>query len=129
MQIHTLTFNNDINVSLQVGDVVYYSPTGTIAGSGFSTVNSVGSIVKFGVVSAIYNDGLGNNIPPHSVLVMFDETTVLAPRITDYIMFSKNKQVNSSSIIGYYAKAHFVNNSTKEIELFSVGSEIFESSK
>ena len=129
MQIHTLTFNNDINVSLQVGDVVYYSPTGTIAGSGFSTVNSVGSIVKFGVVSAIYNDGLGNNIPPHSVLVMFDETTVLAPRITDYIMFSKNKQVNSSSIIGYYAKAHFVNNSTKEIELFSVGSDIFESSK
>ena len=38
-----LTFTSNINVSLQVGDVVYYSPTGS-AGS-FHTVNNINTIV------------------------------------------------------------------------------------
>ena len=44
-------------------------------------------------------------------------------------MFSKNKQVNSSSIVGYYAEATFKNHSTDKVELFAVGSIISESSK
>jgi len=34
-----------------------------------------------------------------------------------------------SSLKGYYAEAQFVNESTEYAELFSVGTEIFESSK
>jgi len=135
MQLQTLTFSHDINVSLQVGDIVYYSPTGTIAGSGFNTVNTIGTVVKFGVVSAIYNDGNSSGtIPIHSILVMYDDVNPLPsgvppPQLTDYIMFSKNKQVNSSSLIGYYADINFLNYSKGKIELFSVGSEVSESSK
>ena len=44
-------------------------------------------------------------------------------------MFEKNSQVNSSSIKGYYASVKFINHSTSEVELFSIGSEVSESSK
>ena len=44
-------------------------------------------------------------------------------------MFAKNKIVNTTSLIGYYAEIEFKNDSNKKIELFSVGSDIFESSK
>ena len=44
-------------------------------------------------------------------------------------MFVKNKEVNTNSLLGYYAKIAFENDSTKDVELFSVGSDIFESSK
>ena len=44
-------------------------------------------------------------------------------------MFEKDKQVNSSSLIGYYAEVKFVNNSTEKVELFSIGAEVSESSK
>ena len=45
------------------------------------------------------------------------------------ISFAKDKTVNTSSLLGYYASVKFVNNSQEKIELFSIGSEIQESSK
>mgnify|MGYP003677008840 FL=1 len=48
---------------------------------------------------------------------------------SDFIMFAKNHAVNTSSLLGYFADVKFENNSTDKIELFSVGSEITESSK
>ena len=129
MLSHLLTFSSDINTSLQVGDIVYYSPTTTIPTSGFNTVPYVSSIVTFGVVTAIYNDGnILPPIPPHSILVVYDNATT-APPTSEYIMFSKNKEANSSSLIGYYADINFRNYSTDKVELFSVGSEVSENSK
>ena len=46
-----------------------------------------------------------------------------------FIMFSKDNKANMSSILGYYASAQFRNDSLDEAELFSVGVDIFESSK
>ena len=46
-----------------------------------------------------------------------------------YIMCSKNKVVNKSGIKGYYAEVKMEHDSTSEVELFAVSSEIFESSK
>lgn len=46
-----------------------------------------------------------------------------------FISFLKNNQVNKKSVKGYYAEVKFVNNSKEKAELFSVGSEILESSK
>ena len=129
MLLHLLTFSSDINTSLQVGDIVYYSPTTTVPLSGFNTIPAVSTIVTFGVVTAIYNDG--NTlppIPPYSIIVMYDNATT-APPTSEYIMFSKNKEVNSSSLIGYYADIDFRNDSTDKVELFSVGSEVSENSK
>ena len=47
----------------------------------------------------------------------------------DYIMFEKDKQVNSSSLIGYYANVKLINDSKGDVKLFSLGSEVSESSK
>ena len=43
--------------------------------------------------------------------------------------FEKDKRVNSSSLIGYFADVHFLNYSTKDIKMYSVGAEVSESSK
>ena len=49
---------------------------------------------------------------------------------TDFIFFSKDNTVNSSSVLGYYSEVKFENNSNEEkSELFSVGFEVTESSK
>ena len=130
MIIQQLTFSNDLNTSLQPGDIVYYSPTVTVGSSGFNTVYTVGTIITFGIVVDIYPDGLGG-IPPNTITVIYDNTNAATPPPSagDFIMFGKNKEVNSSSLKGYYAEAKFVNYSTEKIELFSIGSEVSESSK
>ena len=68
-------------------------------------------------------------IAANSILVSYDEITTPPPLSTDYIMFNKNKQANSSSLTGYYADVEFENHSTGKIELFAIGSEVSESSK
>ena len=44
-------------------------------------------------------------------------------------MFSKNKAVNNTSLIGYFAEVKLRNNSKEKAELFALSSEIAESSK
>lgn len=104
-----ITFTKNIqNISLQVGDIAYYVTPDT---SGY---NSNPEII--GKISAI-----GKNF----IIVPTD------PGITadDFIMFSKNKAVNNSSLLGYYAEVKLSNDSTDKVELFSIGSEVTQSSK
>ena len=121
LQVLTITFNNNLNESLQVGDIVYYSPLSTVAGSGFNTVTT-GNITKIGNVTDIDKSA-------KQVSIMVDIDAVTTPSMGDYIMFEKDKRVNSSSLIGYYADVNFVNYSTEKVELFSIGSDFFESSQ
>ena len=124
--ILTLIFSSNLNESLQVGDIAYYSPLSTVAGSGFETVTT-GNVKKIGIVSII--DVSTNEI---NVMVEADQSGVPinpTPNNGDYIMFEKDKRVNSSSLIGYYADINFKNYSQEKIELFSIGSEVVESSK
>jgi hypothetical protein len=118
LQIVTLDFNNPVNASLQVGDVVCYS---TLSSSGgFSTVLP-SNTTELGKV--IFIDP--NNL---SINVIYDNAIPI-PQSDDYITFAKDKEVNSSSLIGYYAEVEFTNNSAGKVEMFSVGSEVSESSK
>lgn len=122
MIILTLNIHGNINASLQVGDIAYYSSTGTVANSGFATVN-LGDILLIGEV-------VGIDRALSEIRVLFNPNLgPTPPTAEDYIMFAKNKTVNSSSLIGYYADVKFENYSTDKIEMFSVGSEISESSK
>jgi|TARA_R100001163_G_scaffold42040_1_gene31788 hypothetical protein len=119
MQIIELTFSNELNQSLQVGDEVFYTPTTGI--SSFSTA-SLSSVVRLGEVVQI--DRSTNKIQ-----VMWDNVNVAAAGSSDFVFFVKNRVVNKAGLVGYYADVQFKNNSKKKIELFAVGSEIFESSK
>ena len=109
-----LTFSDNVNASLQIGDIIYFQ-TPTINGL-FDTIDS-SNIIKYGDVTAITNDTITVNL--------IDS----APVADDYIMFAKNHAINTSSLVGYFADVKFENNSTGKIELFSVGSEVTESSK
>jgi len=107
-----VTIDGDLNTSIQVGDKVYYqTPTvGT-----FTTLDS-SSVAIVGTVESIN----GN-------VITLDAVGSLAA--DDYCMFVKNQVINMNGLSGYYAEAKFKNNSTSEAELFSVSSEVTESSK
>ena len=118
----TISFPHAINVSVQVGDMAYYtSNTSTL---GTHTHSNYGDIIQIGEVLII--DRVNNTITcdwaPKPIGSAF-------PSVNDFIMFSKDNKVNLSSLLGYYANIQFVNNSTEEAELFSVGADVFESSK
>jgi hypothetical protein len=114
--VPVLNFTNNINASLQVGDTIYFQTPNTNTNTIFTTIDS-SNILECGVVIFIEK---------HSITI---DTTTNTPTAGDYILFSKNQVVNMSSLLGYYAEATFKNNSTHKAELFSVNSEITESSK
>ena len=95
-----LTFNNKINISAQVGDIVYAN----------TTDNEIGTIEQID----------GNTMT-------IDNTSSITT--SDFIMFRKNNRINLSGLNGYYSQAKFENNSEDKKELFSTTSEITPSSK
>jgi|TARA_R100000030_G_scaffold97039_1_gene85700 hypothetical protein len=117
-QAITLTFAYLLNVSLQVGDTLYYLAAND-------------EIVQIGEVTNItirYADP-ASGVTAQTVVVAQIPVNVTPPTNSSYIFFTKDAQGNTSNLKGYYAEAQFRNNDTNECELFSVGSEIFESSK
>ena len=112
--------DGDLNSSLQVGDTIY-----------FQTALSSSSHYVF---DTIYSDqlqsaGVVSQIDPQSNSFHLVSISGLSISVGDYIMFAKNHVVNMSSLVGYFADVKFENDSTDKVELFSVGSEITESSK
>tara|TARA_B100000287_G_scaffold369892_1_gene367043 strand:- start:410 stop:742 length:333 start_codon:yes stop_codon:yes gene_type:complete len=106
----TLAFDNEINESLQVNDTVYY----------YNNTNTL----KLGTCTSISTDrkSLVCNVANHT-----PRPTVGASG--NLILFSKDNLVNTSSIRGHYAEIEFKNSSSSKVELFSVGSEVYLSSK
>ena len=104
----TLTFPQPLNVSIQIGDTAYYTndPNGR-------------DIVQIGVIKSISPNSIDVDIP----------NNVVRPLLTSFILFSKTNSANQGNLKGYYLRVTFENDSDKTAELFSVGSEIFESSK
>ena len=119
----TLTFPTsvDLNVSCQVGDTAYYSPTTAVAGFDTSAQSDIIEIGK--ILSITYTS--------NKWVLVIDTTLTAAqlPTSSDFISFSKDNTVNLTSVLGYYAEAKFVNSSLIKSELYSVGSDFFESSK
>jgi len=105
----TLIFTQAIQASTQVGDTIYY--TNDLNGD---------TIVKIGLVTSL---DFSNN-----TIVAEIPASTIRPTLTSFILFSKTNAANLNSIAGYYLETELRNDSTEEIELFSVGTEIFESS-
>lgn len=111
-----ITFTNNLNVSCQIGDTAYY--VSTTASGGFNINSS--SVVEIGIISAINNT---------TNTVTVANNLIASVPSGAFILFSKDNKANLSSILGYFAEVKMVNNSTTEAELFSVGVDMFESSK
>lgn len=127
-----LTFD-EINNSMEVGDIVYY--TNTTTSDGFEV--SSNTIVQIGTIESIttdtnqyLDDGVTANSTYNKKIVVVDcESDLTPPTTNDFIFFSKNNVVNVSAVKGYYSLIEFKNNSTSATEMFSVGCDISESSK
>ena len=109
MAIITLTFTNALPQGIEIGDIAWYSQAST------------GLDVHMGPITNITSD-------PITVVVDL-AIGIIPPTNADFIFYVKTPMGVVSSLKGYYAEAQFVNESTKYAELFSVGTEIFESSK
>jgi hypothetical protein len=112
---------NGVNFSMQAGDFIYFISGFSLGGFDYQDESNIRFLGEITLISAAGNVS--------AVTVTYDSTQVSLPNVGDFIFFAKDKQVNISGLLGYYASVNFVNNSKKKIELFSIGSEISESSK
>ena len=124
----TIRFDYELNASLQVGDSVYWNPVSPM-GIGFLGTNS--NPYHFGHVTKIFNNNKKIQVLcPYWDTVQNQPMPNAIPPANSFISFSKNKVVNNNNLLGYYASVGFRNDSyIHTAELFSVGSEVSESSK
>ena len=124
----TVDFTQPLNESVQIGDILYYvnpaneNMAGDHESSGTQTpIPNSNAIVEVGAITSVnYND--------FQVIADIENSTAL-PDSNSFFFFGKDNRANMSSLLGYYAEIELTNNDTKKAELYSVGSEIFESSK
>jgi len=124
----TITIGSSLNKSLSVNDIAYYAHLNAAAGgfqSNSADQNETG-FKRLGVVSVINNSTNTITINPLEINVTENE---LLPTNKTMLLFSKDNKVNTSGLSGYFASVKMSNNSTTSSELFSLGSEIAQSSK
>ena len=135
MAIINLVFPHELNVSVQIGDIVYYIDTNPVGPNrqwastttphmtadreDILMIGPVTNITPWNgaqsIIEADFDDGLAAQYGP--------------PSTDSFIMFSKDNKVNLSSLLGYYSLIKIRNNSTEESEMFSIAAEFDESSK
>ena len=126
MAIVTYSFDNPINVSLQAKptnvatgvqtgawDNIYF--VNIVSGKQSGTVKLIGECIAINNSTKTIDVNAGTNIP--------------LPNTGDYLFFAKNTNINTPGIMGYYAEVEMINDSTEQAELFTVSSEVNESSK
>jgi len=114
-----IQFTERINTSVQVGDLAWYVPTSSqgVTGNTYQTANT-NDVLLIGIIT---------QVTPFTITVA---APINPPFQNTFIMFSKDDVVNRSNVLGYYARIQMINHEQdKKIELFSVSSEISQSSK
>jgi len=118
-----ITLTNEIqNVSLSTGDIAYYVETSAlVSGTNISVAsNAAGTEENIKKIGKITDVG--------STFITVD-TVINTPPNGAFIMFSKNKIANNTSLLGYFAEVTLKNNSKQPVELFALSSEVAVSSK
>jgi hypothetical protein len=103
----TITFPNPLAVGISINDVAWYIDSSTDAE------------VMMGPILSITG----------STIVVNASAGVNPPTVNDFVFYAQEVMATVGALKGYYAEAQFTNNSTAYGELFSIGAEIFESSK
>ena len=115
----------DLNSALQVGDHVFYTSI-TLRGDYF--INDATSVTNGNTyVGTVQKISFSNS--EYTVDILVSDTNNVIPGATDYFFFVKDNNVNDAGVLGYYSEVRVENDTTDEAELFSVGTEISESSK
>tara|TARA_R100000152_G_C6782097_1_gene218394 strand:- start:4880 stop:5347 length:468 start_codon:yes stop_codon:yes gene_type:complete len=155
MALTQYTFQ-DLNMSAQVGDTVYYIDT-TVTQEGFTSTAAgqfgLTGLVCMGFISNITRNVDSNGLIEgtqstdlvtntitvatapfnHVRITVDDEDTFLIddepPTTNSFIFFAKDNRVNASSVKGYYASVEFRNDSIEKAEMFTASCDVTESSK
>ena len=131
----TLAFEKEINVSLQIGDYVFYTNSVT---TDKNIDHAGGWPTMVGVVEDIGYDATNYPTAPYIVEVDNADSTLMGLGLitgtttvpTDaFVMFAKDSSINMSGIKGYFAEVTMQNDATGKAEMFSLASEISISSK
>ena len=121
-------FDGSINASLQLSDIIYYIAASDLSSNATNVQEYSGEILEIN-----RNDNFIKLAHVDITTKGPVDTTAAAPNTIfetgDYIMFAKKASVNKSGVLGFYAETKFINDSVEKAELFSVGSQISESSK
>ena len=128
MALVTLTFTDQpLNASCQVGDTAYYvSTSNNLKGATNDFLVNSDTITEIGVIVQIATP-LTSPVLTVRALDSFPGSS--SDLTNKYIFFSKDNKANLSSILGYFADIQFKNNSKQYAEIFSVGVDVFNSSK
>ena len=114
----TMEFPITEMLSIQIGDIAYYSTPTELGGfQSSSSLTKIGAITMVEQSSSVLS--ITCNIP----------NNVIPPSQTDFILFAKDNRVNVASLAGYYGIAKFINDSKEKAEMFAASCEISESSK
>ena len=114
--------------SLQVGDIVYFKSADNLnVVDGFQQFGE-GS-TSLGDLQSINNTTSLDDGTQTTTLVINVTNTNYTPSINDFLFFVKDNRVNITSLLGYFAKMKFENDANSKVELFSISTEINESSK
>ena len=130
----TVTVNGIVNISLSVGDTVYFvnnineiGPFNTGDEFDSETGSGASNIIKLGTVNSISQGDFS------FILQINEESGIFGtdnePSVNSFLLFSKDNSVELSSLVGYYNKVRLSNNSNVKAELFSVGVDVAQSSK
>jgi len=115
-----LTFSENINISTQVGDTVYFSNIEKKAE--FSISDSLYLVGKIKQIVKLENGDYK--------IVCKRATEGLIPNVSSsFIFFVKSNEINTASTLGYYAEVKFTSDSAHKSELYSVSCDVSESSK
>tara|TARA_R100000315_G_C5162882_1_gene93761 strand:- start:102 stop:473 length:372 start_codon:yes stop_codon:yes gene_type:complete len=123
MAFKVLNFDASLNVSLQIGDLVYFSKViGKQSGKNHPNPLQNTKPKKFGLVTGIDRAN-------RQVTVNDSYCPGCATPAGYMWMFSKDRRANTSGVIGYYAETELRNWSTLPAEIFAVQVDFVESSK
>ena len=116
-----INFQQQINDSVDIGDILYFVNIDANGNATTTEPNQIGVITNIGDNFVEVDTGLA----PQNLTNQDIEDGTISP----VFLFRKNNQVNVSTLVGYFANVLLSNDSINQSELFSVGSEIFASSK
>ena len=121
----TVNFPNPLNVSVQIGDNLYYNvPVNNQGGTNHPSDATGTAPILMGVVTSI--TPWNGTVARVTVGTMLNPTPAVTPV---YWFFSKDNNANLTSLIGYYAEVELRNNSSTASEIYQITADAFDSSR
>ena len=131
MAIQTITFPNTINISIQPTDIMYAALVGgnttTAFGGNAGTNNPMEPVVNTAPIAI----GKVVSVNHNAKTVTIDDSGYTPTTLTTahYLFFSKDRRVNMSGVVGYFAETEYRNYSKLQTEIFATAMDYVESSK